>query len=85
MMEINLVYFVLTQFECYTIQITKPLAWASSIDPSGHFDYLYGRINQLHVEDFVVEIPPWSFHFFVNGFFSKFFVFTLDIYCYQVL
>ena len=42
--------------ECYTVPKTKPLAWLSTVDPSGHFDYPYARIYQLNVEDFVVEI-----------------------------
>ena len=42
--------------EYYTIQKTKPLAWLSTLDPSGHFDYSYACIYQLNIEDFVVEI-----------------------------
>ena len=63
--------------ECYTVQITKPLAWVPNIDPSGHFNYPYIYIclylsYQLIIEDFVVEIHHGHFHSFVNAFFLNF-------------
>ena len=47
------------------IQITKLLAWVSNIDPSGHFDYPYACIYQLHIEDFVAEIHHGDFLIFL--------------------
>ena len=32
--------------ECYTVGIPKPLAWLSTVDPSGHFDYSYAWAPQ---------------------------------------
>ena len=32
------------------------MAWISTVSASGHFGYLYARIYQLNVEDFVIEI-----------------------------
>ena len=40
------------------------MAWVSSIDPSGHFDYSYAHIYQLNIEDFVVEIHHGDFFIF---------------------
>ena len=53
----------------YTLWNNIPVAVDSSVDPSGHFDYSYAHIEQLIVEDFVSESPPWWFS-------SFFFLFT---------
>ena len=51
--------------ECHImVQITKPLAWVSSVDLSGHFDYPCAHFYQLNVEDFVVEIHHGDFFLF---------------------
>ena len=48
------------------VQITKLLAFISSIDPSGHFYYIsiYDHFYQLNVEYFVVEIHHGDFLYF---------------------
>ena len=43
------------------------MAWVSTVNASGHFDYLYAHFYQLNIEDFVVEIHHgdilyFSFH-----------------------
>ena len=50
----TLYYFI----EYCTIQKTKPLAWVSTVNPSGHFDYSHAHIYyQSNVDYFVVESP----------------------------
>ena len=39
--------------ECYTVGIPKPLAWLSTVDPSGHFDYSYACAPQQKNPDSV--------------------------------
>ena len=38
------------------------MAWVSTVNACGHFDYLYAHFYQLNIEDFVVEIH-FIFHF----------------------
>jgi hypothetical protein len=52
----TLYYFI----ECCTMQKTKPLAWVSTVNHSGHFDYSHAYIYyhyQSNVDYFVVESP----------------------------
>ena len=47
--------------------------FSSHASSGSHFDYPYDCIYQLIIEDFVVEIPPWSlFDVFINAFFINF-------------
>ena len=47
--------------ECYsTNNLTKPLVWVSSIDPSNDFDnFSYAYIYQPQLEYVVAESPLW--------------------------
>ena len=49
----------------HTVGKTKPLAWVSTADPIGHFDYPYAHIHQLNVEKFVIEINHGDFLIFL--------------------
>ena len=51
--------------ECYTEQKSEPLAWRSTVDPSGHFDYSYAYVYSLQLEYFVVEIHHGDFLIFL--------------------
>ena len=37
---------------------TKPLAWVSTVDPSGHFDYSHAHIYQSNIDDYFVAESP---------------------------
>ena len=45
------------------VQITKQLAWISSLDPSGHSNYPFAHIYQLHIDCW--KYPHGDFYFYL--------------------
>ena len=56
------------------------MAWVSTVNDIGHFDYLYAHFYQLNIDDFVVEIHHGDILYFptqrVNSKNSKKLAFT---------
>ena len=40
------------------------MAWVSTVNTSGHFNYLYAHFYQLNIGEFVVEIHHGGFFIF---------------------